>query len=196
MTLTVTREHPEPSTANAGRRRPAALVAAATLLLAGFVASATPAFAETSGSSLAPVESAAVSDAPDYRAELEAIAGTQTPQEIDAIASSGEAVQILVDSATGEVLAALEPEQVMSPFALSPVGPGCTTTSLCMRTTSNVPYGYTGSGSLNGTWGSINKVTPGNVSGAFTWNGLRNAFAANVTANLTSPVTVTKIERS
>lgn len=170
----------------------------AAFVLAAVFAVSVPAFAAPDSASLTAVSAApqTTSAGLDYRAQLEAIASTQSPEQIAAIASSGGHVEILVDSGTGRILAAVKPATAVTPFVLSPIGPGCTTTSLCMTTTTNIPYGCSGSGSLTGTWSSIIRVTPGNVSGSFDWNGLRNSFAAGVVVNLTSPVTVTRIARA
>lgn len=134
-------------------------------------------------------------DLRDNRAQLELLANYQSAREIARILRSPGEVEILVDSDTGDVLSAVELDGLILPFALSPLGPGCTTTSLCMTATTNVPYGYTGTGTLSLTWSSIKQVKTGDRRGAFTWNGIRNEYRANVIANLTTPVTITKIER-
>lgn len=164
------------------------------LMVAAAVTVAGPAAASESSSGLEPVAAERVASR-DYVPYLEYLATHQTEDEIDEVMASGGPVELLVDSANGEVLAAFDPGTVMTPFALSPVGPGCTSMSLCMTTSSSIPYGYTGTGTTSGTWGSIKQVKTGDRSGAFTWNGIRNAYGANTTANLTTPVTVSKIER-
>lgn len=45
----------------------------------------------------------------DYTAQLEALVGRQTTDQISAIVSPGRDVQVLVDSNTGRYLAALRP---------------------------------------------------------------------------------------
>ena len=171
----------------------AATVVIGSSLIATGAATAAPAHG------LQPVSSATSSaSGGDYTDQLEKLVGTQSPNEIHAIATSGGKVQVLVDSSTGKVIAALKP--ATNPFtgmALSPVGPGCTLTSLCMKTTSNLPYGYTGTGSLSGTWSPIHSVTGGDHAARFTQSsGLRIAYAAGVTATYTTSVTIVLIERS
>lgn len=159
------------------------------------VAIAAPATAAVSGS-LAPIDGTSAPTQTDYRAKLENLSNEQTAQDIATIMASGGHIEVLVDSATGRELAALKagPDGI-APFALSPVGPGCTTTSLCMSTANSIFYGFTGTGALGGSWSPIIRVTPGNTKGSFDWNGLRNTYAAGVVVNLTSAVTVTRISR-
>lgn len=56
---------------------------------------------------------------PKYRAQLEALSRTQTPAQAAAIAASGGPVEVLIDSSTGAVLAALKPTTKASPFEVT-----------------------------------------------------------------------------
>lgn len=177
------------------KRKPAALALAVAIVAMSSVFIAAPAYADNDNGSLAPDEAQTTILGNDNRSLLEDLSKTQTDDEIENIIAAGGPVELLVETETGEVLAALNPSTVLSPFAITPVGPGCSTTSLCMTNTSNIPYGYQGTGSLNGTWASTKQYKTGNRSGAFTYNGLRWAHASLTTINLTSPATITKIER-
>lgn len=74
-------------------------------------------------------------DAEPGQVSLERLGQTQRRAEIDALVDGTEPVRLLVDATTGRVEAAAR----VDARALSPVGPGCTTTSVCMRTISEVP---------------------------------------------------------
>lgn len=131
----------------------------------------------------------ASSGATDYRARLNELRNVQTRSDIGRIVRNGGPSQLLVDSRSGEVLAAI----ALPLRALSSVGPGCSGISLCMCGGS--PYGYTGSGSLSSSWKSIASVSAGDRQSAFVWNGAQRTYGAYATAHLTSPVTITKIQR-
>jgi hypothetical protein len=176
-------------------RRVGVFAGAVAIALATTLAVAAPASAGEKPSSLKPVATEQVPSL-DYVPYLEALAPIQTEEEIETVMASDGPVELLVDSATGDVLAALAPDDLMVPFALSPLGPGCSTVSPCMARSGGISYGYIGTGTLNGSWSPIFQVKTGDRAGAFTWNGIRNAYPAQRTVNLTSTVTITKIERS
>jgi hypothetical protein len=127
-----------------------------------------------------------------YVDQLEKLVGTQSEEEIEAIENLPGPVQLLVDSETGQTLAAI-PEQITLSRAITIVGPGCSTTSMCVK--NSVPNGYQGTGSLSGSWKGVTQVATGDRAGTFTWNGINNSWAARSTLNLTGGVTVTKISR-
>jgi hypothetical protein len=130
---------------------------------------------------------------PDYTEMLWSLAGSQSKQEIDRIANSGHKVQLLVDPKAGKILAAIDTERTITPSALTRLGPGCSTTSLCMM--NDVPNGYIGTGSLSGTWRSVYRYATGDRIGTFRYNGLDWTHAAYITINLTTPETITYIAR-
>ncbi|WP_420363511.1 hypothetical protein AABM26_03895 [Curtobacterium aetherium] len=80
---------------------------------------------------------------------LRQIGATQTDRDVAAIRRQ-EGATILTDPDTGQVLAAVSPRSALG-RALNPIGPGCSTTSLCMRSSAGVPYGYSGTGARSGT---------------------------------------------
>ncbi|WP_146070389.1 hypothetical protein [Arthrobacter sp. GMC3] len=76
----------------------------------------------------------------DYLHKLEALSAVQTPEQIENALESGTEgapVEALFDTSTGEIVAAFKPEPTFTTFAISPLGPGCSTTSLCMTNSSN-----------------------------------------------------------
>ncbi|MEN2741620.1 hypothetical protein ABCS02_27870 [Microbacterium sp. X-17] len=97
-----------------------------------------------------------------YVDQLEKLVGTQSEEEIEAIENLPGPVQLLVDSETGETLAAI-PEQITLSRALTLVGPGCSTTSMCLK--NSVPNGYQGTGSLSGSWKRVPQVATGDRAG-------------------------------
>ena len=117
----------------------------------------------------------------------------------DAVAVRGRAdpgrrgnVQALVDPNDGSVLAAFR----SSTRALTPVGPGCTTTSACMTSSTGVPYGLTGSGTKTGTWKNIVRVAAGDRRTSYSAsNGAAYNYSAGVTISWSRPVTVVKVSR-
>lgn len=140
-----------------------------------------------------------VSDAPDtaqYDAQLRALVGTQTDAEIHQLEWSGGRVYLLVDGTSGKVTAAYKPSARVHTDALSFSGPGCTSTSLCMTTTSSVPYGYTGTGSLSGSWGPLKRFAAGNREAYINYGGHQYSFPPDGFIVFGShPVTITRIQR-
>lgn len=125
-------------------------------------------------------------------ARLSALRGTQSPAEAEAILEGGGNVQALVDPETGAVLAAFR----SSTRALTPVTPGCTPTSACMKTSTGIPYAYTGTGTRTGTWKNIISVGAGDRRTSYTAsNGAAYNYNKGVTIRWGSPVTVVKISR-
>lgn len=130
---------------------------------------------------------------PDYTEMLWSLVGSQSEEEIDRIANSGHKVQLLLDPDAGKILAAIDTESTVTPNALTRLGPGCSTTSLCML--NSYPNGYIGTGSLYGTWSSVYRYATGDRSGTFRFNGLNWTHKAYTTVNLPTPETITYIAR-
>ncbi|WP_139200643.1 hypothetical protein [Curtobacterium sp. MMLR14_010] len=156
-------------------------LAATGLVVAGVVVAPQAAFATD-----ATAASAAV------HARLSALRETQSPAEAAAILEGGGNVQALVDPDTGAALAAFR----SSARALVSVGPGCTTTSACMRSSTGIPYGYTGTGTKSGTWKNIIRVGAGDRRTSYAAsNGAAYNYNAGVNIEWARPVTVVKISR-
>lgn len=90
---------------------------------------------------------------------------TQDPAEIDKIAGSEAAAELVVDFKTGEVLAAEATPEVTQPFKITPTSPGCDGKGKNMCVKGKNYYGFAGTGSLSGTWKSIGGYTTGNKQG-------------------------------
>lgn len=170
-------------------RKLAVLVLAAMFGTLSFVS---PAGAAPSGGlSPAPVNESIL--VPDYTEMLWSLAGSQSEEEIDRIENSGHKVQLLVDPEAGKILAAIDTESTVTPSALTPVGPGCSTTSLCML--NGVPNGYTGTGSLYGTWSNVYQYATGDKIGTFRYGGLDWTHNPYTIVNLPTPEKITYIAR-
>jgi len=130
---------------------------------------------------------------PDYTEMLWSLAGSQSEEEIDRIANSGHKVQLLLDPKAGKILAAIDTERTFTPSAFTRLGPGCSTTSLCMLNA--YPNGYIGTGSLSGNWPSVYRYATGDRIGTFRFNGLDWTHNPNTTVNLPTPETITYIAR-
>ncbi|TCK61223.1 hypothetical protein [Curtobacterium sp. PhB136] len=143
----------------------------------------------------APQAASAAPEANSYAivdARLAALRGTQSPEAFEKIVDRGGNVQALVDPDSGEVLAAY----TASTRALTPVTPGCTTTSACMTSSTGVPYGYTGTGTRTGTWKNIVRVAAGDRRTSYSAsNGAAYNYSAGVAVSWSKPVTVVKISR-
>lgn len=141
----------------------------------------TPAYAQEPGDPYAAVD-----------ARLATLEGTQSPAELDRIMTGGGAVQALVDNESGEVVAAFR----ATTRTLTPIGPGCTTTSACMTTSTGLPYGLAGSGTRTGTWKKIVRVAAGDRRTSYSAsNGAAYNYSAGVSIAWKNPVTVVKVSR-
>lgn len=140
----------------------------------------------------------------DVVSVLRTLQGHQSAAEIDALMTDDVPVEALVDPSTGTVLAvrrvpargtALK-ERKVQVRALTPVGPGCTSTSACMRRSTGGPYGLTGTGTKKGTWKNVTGVSSGNRRTTF-WasNGMAYEYRADTSVNWSGQVTVTKVSR-
>ena len=128
---------------------------------------------------------------------LQELVGTQTEAEIQAIQKSGSPAELLFDSATGEYIAARFAADDVSPLAITPVGPGCTTTSVCMLVGGQISYGFTGTGTLNGTWNSVTRAAAGSLTTHFLYAGgvYDLIVPATQAAYPTPPINVNQLKR-
>lgn len=126
---------------------------------------------------------------------LQELSGTQSKAEIGEIVDSGQPAEVLADPNSGSIVSAVYVGSDVSPKALKPVGPGCTTTSYCMKTFSGTHLGWSGTGAKTGTWKSIVYATPGSVAGSVTTTQYKWTLNAKVGINFTSMVTVKRISR-
>jgi len=165
-----------------------AVVAASLGVLLASGLGATSAQASTDTGSSTP--SAAPSD-------LQALVGKQSASSIAEIRSSGAPAELIYDVATRTFIAAKE-LPTMSTQALTPVGPGCSTTSACMYVNGTTPNGYTGTGTLSGNWPNVNHVLSGNrVTHFFYSNDQYDLIlAVNQSIYPTTPINVSKLART
>ncbi|WP_146236655.1 hypothetical protein [Curtobacterium sp. MCBD17_030] len=141
----------------------------------------TPASAQESGDPYAAVD-----------ARLATLEGTRSPAELNRILTGGGAVQALVDNESGDVVAAFR----ATTRTLTPVSPGCTTTSACMTTSAGLPYGLAGSGTRTGSWKKIVRVAAGDRRTSYAAsNGAAYNYSAGVSIAWKNPVTVVKVSR-
>lgn len=134
----------------------------------------------------------------DYLPELIELSKVQTPEQIDAVLETGTQVapvEGLMDPTTGEVLAAFVPESTISTRAITSVGPGCTTSSFCMKTTTNIPLGYTGTGILLHSWSNIKSFSTGDQKAVIRTNDIFQSFHSWVSISFTSATQVTYLKR-
>jgi len=137
----------------------------------------------------------ALSAAPANASTLEA--GTTAAAAIDASTIS-PGTTIVVDSATGQIIDsyATATGSGLSPLTV-PVGPGCTTTSLCLQG-SGAPYGFTGAGQLSVNVPNRTSYYTGNWAVQLQWNAGSGTVTGapvgpGVTALFTGSVTVTRV---
>lgn len=145
------------------------LLAASGIALIATLGLASPATAETDP--VTPTEPLAASETAqqaESRAALEALIGTQTDAEIQAIMTSTEPAEGLIDPLTGKVIAARYSAPVASFFSIGVRGPGCATTDACAYNGYN--NGYYGTGQLNINLYNVSTVSSGDKTTTF-WNG-------------------------
>lgn len=87
------------------------------------------------------------------------LAGTQSDDVISRAMESGVPVEVLWDTDAGGVIAAVEVEPGRSTRAISMLGPGCSSTSVCLKTPT--PHGYAGTGTLSGKWNNVSYLFAG-----------------------------------
>lgn len=90
---------------------------------------------------------------------------TEDPAEIEQIVNSGKPTEVVKDLETGKVLAAQYAPLVVDTHKLRSTSPGCSGSGkdLCMM--GKYYYGFTGTGSLSGTWKSVGGYSTGNKKG-------------------------------
>ncbi|MDF9875624.1 hypothetical protein [Cellulosimicrobium cellulans] len=118
----------------------------------------------------------------EVREILEDLADTQSPDQVAEIYRSGERAEFLLDPETNELVAAVKIEPTFSPFAITPLGPGCATDSVCLRNSGGTNFGYIGTGTLSGTWNSIRYMAPGNRTTDFTYKNGSSTQSVNLVA--------------
>lgn len=158
-------------------------LACATVLLAGL---AVPSMAsasdedDTTGIQLSlpatTIPDTAAEDAA-IKAQLEALAGTQTPDEIAAIM---EGPNYALGDENGVTVAAIAKPATIGVRAISIRGPGCAVGDAC----ANNVNGYYGTGWLNLNLSGITKVASGNKNTTW-WFDVANSKGYNLTANTT-----------
>jgi hypothetical protein len=137
----------------------------------------------------------------EVREILEDLAKTQSPEQVAEIYRSGERAEFLLDPETNEFVAAVKIEPTFSPFAITPLGPGCATDSVCLRNSSGTNFGFIGTGTRSGTWNNIRYMAPGNRTTEFTYKDgskteiVNLAAWTSLTLNAGKTVTVTKLAR-
>ncbi len=140
----------------------------------------------------AATSSAATTTASADVAELKSLIGTQSRTQIEALVDGEAPISLYVDAASGKILAA----RSVAARALNPIGPGCTPTSVCMRSITGTPYGLSGTGTRTGSWKKIIRYSSGDRTTSF-WasNGKAYTYRANSTVNMNVTVTMTKVQR-
>lgn len=86
---------------------------------------------------------------------LNALSGTQSASSIEAVLESGLPIETLYDPMKNEIVAAAIAQPSFSTFAVTPIYAGCPTGAACMKGASGAGVGFTGSGSVWGTWSGI-----------------------------------------
>ena len=86
-------------------------------------------------------------ESPEVTRILQELTGKQSQETISNAIFSGRNMVALVDSETAEYLSIVEVEPAISTFAISQLGPVCSTLSACIDS-SSTHYGYTETGTL------------------------------------------------
>ncbi|WP_152683279.1 hypothetical protein [Kocuria sp. SM24M-10] len=184
-------------------RRSSTLLLSGLLLFGGMsTATASPAVSESVSAEQSPITmSEGATTAPDAKDQqalekLNSLKGKQSKAQIKKILNSGQPADVLYDPETNEYLAAYHTEPVITPF-LSIVGPGCTSSSACLRNTNNTPFGLEGTGSLTVNLSNITKVSAGNYNtGIYRTNGTGVITRAWNTTYLSSATYVRSVTRT
>ena len=132
-------------------------------------------------------------------ARLRSLVGVQPQAEIDVIAQSAAPAELLVDSATGEVIAAIPTPSKVRSFAVSWTSPGCgSSADACVYTNGGTTRnGFTGYGSiLQFNLPQTKKFWTGAYFTALhKGNGAVTGAVANKTMTFTTPINFTAIGR-
>lgn len=167
-------------------------------LALGLIATALPAAASTTTAPLAETPNlvAYTSDpAAQAVAKLNSLVGTQSPDEIEDIVTSGRAIETLVND-DNVTIAAFYVEPTFSTMAITPRGPGCAVGDACATTTSNTPFGWYGTGQLNVNVSNVKRISAGYYTTTFFRGGTGDFVAPNQTTNFTSPRNYNGITRA
>lgn len=169
-------------------------LAAALVLVAPATAHATAPVIATEGAAHAVGATESEADA-RQRAELLALAETQSRDEAQAIAEAGHA-EALVDVDSWEVIAARRVDPI-DRMRVSHLAPGCSTTSACVHANNGTTkLGYTGTGVLATTMRTVTKFDAGNATTTL-WAGANFTSTAPYTTKvLTRATTFDSIVRS
>lgn len=165
-------------------------VGLAVVAVGGLLALTTPAVADTAEGITETVPAASVpqttldSDAAII-AQLKAIEGTQTPEEIAAI-MEGPSYTLGED---GEFTAAIAAPESIGARAISIRGPGCATGDAC----ANSVNGYYGTGVRDINLKNITKISSGNENTTWWYN--NNATGYNLTPGTTTFINATNLTR-
>ena len=172
-----------------------ATVSTGLVLCALLLAPAAPSFAESPGT-LTPAPVGAPSPADDAEmTRLQALVGTQTQAEIQAIIAAGPSMT-LFDPETGGVSAAY-PTEDPSPISrmISMRGPGCGGGDACAMS-GTIPHGWYGTGSLTINTTGVTKISAGSYVSTFWYSGSQGIFvAANQTVALPKSYNLVKLTR-
>lgn len=147
------------------------------------------------GSLRALPEGASIASEDTTTQQLEALARTQTPAEVQAIVKSGKPAEILYDPIAEEYLAAKVKPLTITPF-LAQLYAGCSTTSACAWLNGGKsPAGFEGTGSLVTNCPGVGRVQAGSFLTTF-WYGNTGVYvAAGQSVSLTSTINVNKVTR-
>lgn len=154
--------------------------ALAALLVAGASGTSTAAVANA-GSSPVPLSetepgSSAFSASDEATlAELQDLAGEQGQAEISTIVNSKKPADLLVDDNDQVIAAAYDTTESIGVRAISIRFPGCGVYDACAKSTSGVPNGFYGTGSLRVNLRSIAKISAGDRLTTF-WTGGTGQF--------------------
>jgi hypothetical protein len=94
-------------------------VGGAAVIASGLIVLSSIASAGSAQTDQTSAKEGSLTSVPNYRAQLETLSKTQTPAQAAAIEASGGPVEVLIDSSTGAVLAALKPTTEASPFEVT-----------------------------------------------------------------------------
>jgi hypothetical protein len=164
---------------------------------AALLGTAGPSFASESVGTLAPAAvGGPIADVDSSRVRLEALVGTQTQAEIQAILAAGPA-ESLFDPETGVHSAAFATEQP-SIFSrmITMRGPGCGTGDAC-ATSGTIPHGWYGTGSLAINTTGVTKVSAGSNVTTFWYSASQGIVVAkDHVLTLPKSYNLTKLTRS
>lgn len=170
-----------------------ATIVAAALIVGGTASS--PAFA-SEGLTETPYDPTVEVTPSPLLDELEELAEVQSEAEVQELFDSGVPAEFLVDTSGDEwvLVAGIAKVNTIQPFALTQLGPGCSGTSMCLQ--NSYPWGYVGTGTLNGSWTNVHYIAAGDRKGRFQASGGSGTILQpGVAFNLSPKVHFTQIQR-